>query len=90
MRQNDGKGRSTGGSSGKSPTKFMERPGTQPDEEKDLFQDQSGDEGVNSLDPTLNAGQDPAGRSAIKDPVPDPDWYRKWQESLRRREHPEG
>ena len=72
-------------SSGKSPTKFMERPGTQPDEEKDLFQDQSGDEGVNSQDSSLNAGQDPAPNQA----VPDKDWYRKWQERLDRREKEE-
>jgi hypothetical protein len=65
---------------GKSPTKFMERKGTQPDEEKDLFQDQSGDEGVNSLDPALNAGQDPAEETKSKDPAhPDKNWYRKWQ-----------
>jgi hypothetical protein len=61
-------------SSGKSPTKFMERPGTQPDEEKDLFQDQSGDEGVNSLDSTLNAGQDPADERKPQGPArPDND-----------------
>jgi len=71
--------------SGKTPTKFMERPGTQPDEEKDLFQDQSGDEGVNSLDPTLNPGQDPVDRASVSKPVPDKDWYRKWQERLRRK-----
>ena len=59
----------------------MERPGTQPDEEKDLFQDQSGDEGVNSQDSTLNAGQDPADERKTKDQTrPDKDWYRKWQE----------
>jgi hypothetical protein len=85
MRQNDGKDRTRSGSSGKSPTKFMERPGTQPDEEKDLFQDQSGDEGVNSLDPTLNAGQEPSDRAG-RGPVPDKEWYRKWQEKLRERE----
>jgi hypothetical protein len=70
-------------SSGKSPTRFMERPGTQPDEEKDLVQDQSGDEGVNSLDSSLNAGQDPADQNRAKRrAVPDKDWYRKWQERL--------
>ena len=73
-------------SSGKSPTRFMERPGTQPDEEKDLFQDQSGDEGVNSLDSSLNAGQDPADQNRAGRPaVPDKDWYRKWQERLDQR-----
>ncbi len=72
------------GSSGKSPTRFMERPGTQPDEEKDLFQDQSGDEGVNSLDSTLNSGQDPAEQGQVPGRKPDKDWYRKWQERLDR------
>jgi hypothetical protein len=86
MNQGDGNPTDRNRGSGKSPTKFMERPGTQPDEEKDLFQDQSGDEGVNSLDSTLNAGQDPADRATVKGRVPDKDWYRKWQDRVRDRE----
>ena len=73
-------------SSEKSPTRFMERPGTQPDEEKDPFQDQSGDEGVNSMDSSLNAGQDPADQNRAKrQALPDKDWYRKWQQRLDQR-----
>jgi hypothetical protein len=67
----------------------MERPGTQPDEEKDLFQDQSGDEGVNSLDPTLNGGQDPTEQGKVPAHLPDKDWYRKWQERVGQREKEE-
>ena len=85
MSQSDSNSPGKNRGSGKSPTKFMERPGAQPDEEKDLFQDPSGDEGVNSLDSTHNAGQDPADRAVVKVPVPDKDWYRKWQERLRGR-----
>lgn len=75
-------------SSGKSPTRFMERPGTQPDEEKDLFQDQSGDEGVNSRHHELNPGQEPQDqRGAGGRPAPDKDWYRKWQDGLARKDN---